>query len=65
MNLKDGYKPRAQEFKLSKSKSNILDKMPIKSRDKPEPIQVKKFYHFTVEKIVKKAQEAFFLIFKV
>lgn len=40
MNLKDGYKPRAQEFKLSKSRSNILDKMPIKSRDKPEPIQV-------------------------
>lgn len=40
MSLKDGYKPRAQEFKLSKSKSNILDRMPAKSRDKSETVPV-------------------------
>lgn len=42
MSLKDGYKPRAQEFKLSKNKSNILDRMPNKSREKPEPVQKEK-----------------------
>lgn len=44
MSLKDGYKPKAQEFKLSKSKSNILDRMPVKSRDKPEPVAVSFMY---------------------
>lgn len=34
MSLKEGYKPKKQEFKLSKSKSNILDKMPTKAAQK-------------------------------
>lgn len=42
MSLKDGYKPKAQEFKLSKCISNILDRMPSKSRDKGDAISKEK-----------------------
>ncbi|XP_042903245.1 coronin-6 [Parasteatoda tepidariorum] len=42
MSLKDGYKPRVQEFKLTKSKSNILDRMPAKSREKSETVPKEK-----------------------